>query len=358
MSLLDDTVKRIEPADKSFEEKARERLDNLTMPRGSLGVLQELARRIAGMTRSLSPPLDSRAVITMAGDHGVTAEGVSAYPQEVTAQMVRNFVAGGAAINVLARRANARVIVVDMGVAADLSDIAAAGKIVSKRIAPGTRNLAEGPAMSRDQALKSIHAGIEAVEEAANEGLDLLGLGDMGIGNTTPSSAIAAALTGRSAREVTGKGAGIDYAALERKIRVIEKGLELNRPDLNDPIDVLAKVGGFEIGGIAGCVLAGADRKIPVIIDGLISTAGALIAWELCPHCGDYMIAAHRSVEVGQAAMFEKIGLSPLLDLGMRLGEGTGAALAMHLIDAAKGILTEMATFDEAEVSRKQRKGE
>jgi len=354
MSLLDHTTKLIQPADATFERKARQRLDNLTMPRGSLGRLQELAWRIAAMTRSLSPPLESRAVIVMAGDHGVAVEGVSAYPQEVTGQMVRNFASGGAAINVLARRAKARVITVDMGVASDLSDLAAAGKIVSKRTAPGTRNLAAGPAMSRDQALQSIQAGIEVVGEAAEEGLDLLGLGDMGIANTTPSSAVAAALTSRSAREVTGTGTGIDRDALERKTRVIENALELNRPDPNDAVDVLAKVGGFEIGGIAGCVLAAAARRIPVIIDGLISTAGALIARELCPQCADYMIAAHRSVEIGHAAMLDKLGLEPLLDLRMRLGEGTGAALAMHLVDAAAGILTEMATFEEARVSRRR----
>ncbi|MEW6355074.1 MAG: nicotinate-nucleotide--dimethylbenzimidazole phosphoribosyltransferase [Planctomycetota bacterium] len=350
---LASTIKRIRPANKPSETKARERIARLTMPPGALGRILELAVRLAGISRSLNPPTTRKVIVTMAGDHGVVAEGVSAFPQEVTAQMVHNFVACGAAINVLARLVGAEVVVVDMGVAADLSALADSGRILSKKIAPGTQNMAVGPAMTRDQAVASVEAGIEVVEGLCGKGLDVLGAGDMGIGNTTPSAAIAAVLTGRSVREVTGRGTGVDDKCLDRKVAAIEKAVAVNRPDPSDPMDVLSKVGGFEIGGLAGCVLAAAAHRKPVLIDGLISTAGALIAARLCPAAKDYIIASHRSVETGHRAMLEAIGVEPFLDLGMRLGEGTGAALAMNLVEAAKRILTEMATFDAARVSTK-----
>jgi len=348
---LTTTIKRVQPADTPSETKARERIARLTMPPGALGRLLELGVRLAGITRSITPPTARKTIVTMAGDHGVVAEGVSAFPQEVTPQMVHNFVAGGAAINVLSRLVGAAVVVVDMGVAADLSALAEAGKIVSKKIAPGTQNMAAGPAMTREQAVAAVEAGIDVVEGLCSTGLDILGAGDMGIGNTTPSAAIAAVITGRSVREVTGRGTGVDDKGLDRKVAAIEKAIAVNRPDPSDPMDVLSKVGGFEIGGLAGCVLGAAANRKPVLIDGLISTAGALIAARLCPAAAEYIIASHHSVEIGHRAMLEEIGVEPLLDLDMRLGEGTGAALAMNLVEAAKRILTEMATFDDAHVS-------
>ena len=349
--MLEETIAKIEPQSSQWRERARQRLDQLTMPHWALGRLMDLAMDLAGMTRSMRPPVARKAVVTMAGDHGVAAEGVSKYPQEVTGQMVRNFVAGGAGINALARRAGAEVVVVDMGVAADLSDLAAAGKIVSRRIAPGTANLAAGPAMSREQAVQAVQAGIGVAHELG-ERVDVFGTGDMGIANTTPSTAILACLSGSAVEDVTGRGTGIDDAQLALKIEVVRRGLAVNRPDPADALDVLSKVGGFEIAGLAGLILGAAAQKKPVLVDGFISTAAALIAHLLCPACGDYMIAAHRSMELGHRFMHKHLGKLPLLDLNLRLGEGTGAALAMHLLDAAVAVLTEVATFEEAAVSK------
>jgi nicotinate-nucleotide--dimethylbenzimidazole phosphoribosyltransferase len=351
MSLLEDTIHRIVPQDAEFRAQAHRRLEALTMPYWALGRLLDLALDLAGITRSMRPPIARKAIFTMAGDHGVVAEGVSKFPQEVTPQMVYTFVAGGAGINALARQAGATVTVVDMGVAADLGELAAAGKILSRRIGPGTRNMAAGPAMSREEAVRAVEAGIDIARTAA-ETVDLFGTGDMGIGNTTPSSAIVAVFSGRPPAEVTGHGTGIDDEQFTRKVRVIEKCLRINRPDPKDGLDVLAKVGGFEIGGIAGLILGAAALKKPVVIDGFISTAGALIAHALCPTAADYMIAAHRSVEQGHRIALALLGKQPLIDLDLRLGEGTGAALAMNFIEAAVRVLTEVATFDEAMVSK------
>lgn len=350
MSLLEQTLRQIEPQDCPSRAAARARLEQLTMPHWALGRLMDLAEDLAGMTRSIRPQVARKAVVVMAGDHGVTAAGVSQYPQEVTVQMIHNFVNGGAGCNALARLAGAEVIVVDAGVAGDLSGLAEAGKIVSKRIAPGTGNIKEGPAMTREQAVAAVEAGIEvALELSAST--DVYATGEMGIGNTTPSSAIVAALTCGPVEEITGRGTGLDDAALQNKIAVIKEALRINRPDPADPLDVLAKVGGFEIAAIAGLILGAASLKKPVIIDGFITTAGALIAQGLSPVSADYMIAAHRSVEPGHRVSQERLGKEPLLDLNLRLGEGTGAALAMNLVEAAARILTEVATFEEASVS-------
>ena len=351
MGLMNDTLKKIAPQDADARARARTRLEQLTMPYWALGRLLNLAEDLAGMTGSLKPPVKRKVVVVMAGDHGVVAEGVSKYPSEVTPQMVFNFVRGGAGINALAGQVGARVVVVDMGVAADLSELAASGKILSRRIGPGTRNMAKGPAMSREEAIQAIEAGI-AVALELGPSTDLFGTGDMGIGNTTPSSAIVATLSGTSAREVTGRGTGIDDEQLEHKIEVIQRALDVNRPDPRDGLDVLSKVGGFEIGGIAGLILGCASLRKPVLVDGFISTAGALIAQRLCPAAGDFMIAAHRSVERGHRVAMAALGKEPLLDLDLRLGEGTGAALAMNLVEAAVRILTEVATFEEAAVSK------
>jgi nicotinate-nucleotide--dimethylbenzimidazole phosphoribosyltransferase len=286
----------------------------------------------------------------VAGDHGVAASGVSQYPQEVTVQMIHNFTNGGAGCNALARQVGARVVVVDAGVAGDLSDLVASGKIISKRVAPGTANIQIGPAMSREQAIRSIEVGIEVALSLADS-TDVFATGEMGIGNTTPSSAIVAVLTCREVEAITGRGTGIDDTRLQNKIAVIKEALRVNQPDATDALDVLAKVGGFEIGAIAGLILGAASLKKPVVVDGFITTAGALIAQELSPLSTQYMIASHRSVEPGHQAAQERLGKEPLLDLNLRLGEGTGASLAMHLVEASARVLTEVATFEEASVS-------
>ena len=350
MALLAETIGQISGQDQGWRAQAKARLDQLAIPHWALGRLMDLALDLAGQTRSLRPPTGRKAVITMAGDHGVAVEGVSKFPQAVTPQMVANFVRGGAGINVLARQAGAEVIVVDMGVAADLSPLVETGRLLDRKIAWGTANLAQGPAMSREQAVASLEAGIGVVAGLADR-YDLFGTGDMGIANTTPSSAIAAVLTGHSAAEVTGRGTGLDDGQLAAKVRVIEAALALNRPRPEDGVEVLAKVGGFEIGGIAGVILGAAARRKPVLIDGLISTAGALIAHQLAPASLDFVIAAHRSLEPGHRFMHEYLGLSPLLDLNLRLGEGTGAALAMPIVEAAARVLSEVATFAEAAVA-------
>ncbi len=350
MKRLSKTIDRIKPVDKEIMEEAQKRLDQLTKPHGSLGRLEELAKRVVGITGKPNPALNHKLIITMAGDHGVVEEGISAFPQEVTSQMVYNFLRGGAGINVLAKHVGAKVQVVDMGVATDLER---SPELIIKKIGYGTRNFTEGLAMSPEEALQSIEAGIEIVEELSQNGLDILGVGDMGIGNTTPSSAIIAVFSGCRVRDVTGRGTGIENKVFDNKVKVIEKGLVVNKPNPEDPIDVLAKVGGFEIGGIAGSILAGAAMKIPVVIDGFISTAGALMATELAPLTKEYIIASHNSQEVGHKVMLERMGLRPLLDLDLRLGEGTGAALGISLVEAAIKILTEMATFADAGVSER-----
>jgi nicotinate-nucleotide--dimethylbenzimidazole phosphoribosyltransferase len=327
---------------------AQRRQDNLTKPHGSLGRLEELSIQIAGIRGEAIPKLEDKAIITMAADHGVVAEGVSLYPQEVTRQMVLNFLQDGAAINVLANHVGARVIVVDMGV---IGGFQAMPGLLCKMIDFGTKNMAKGPAMTHQQAMDALKAGIELVEAEAKRGLDIIGTGDMGLGNTTASSAILAAISGEPVKKVTGRGTGIDNKQLAHKVKVIETALSINKPNPKDPIDVLAKVGGFEIGGLAGVILAGAAQRIPVVIDGFISGAAALIATGLSPQVKDYLIAAHVSAESGHKFLLDFLGLKPLLNLNMRLGEGTGAALGIFLAEAAVNILAQMATFAEAGVS-------
>ncbi len=350
MGLLKRTLQNIYPQDSDSRDRAKERLDQLALPHWALGDLMDLSMDLAGITRSMDPPVARKAIITMAGDHGVVAEGVSKFPQEVTPQMVHNFVNGGAGINALARQAGAEVIVVDMGVAADLKQLAAEGKIINKKVGLGTDNIAKGPAMSLAMATRSVEAGIDIANDLADR-IDLFGTGDMGIGNTTPSTAIAAVITGKPLAELTGRGTGLDDEQLAHKIKVLETILECNKPDPKDGLDILAKVGGFEIGGLAGLIIGAAAHKKPVVVDGFISSAAALIAITIEPFVRDYIICAHRSMEPGHRAMQEKLGCRPLLDLNLRLGEGTGAALAMNLVEAAVAILTEVATFEEAAVA-------
>lgn len=346
--MLEETLKKIRPVNPEWYERAQKRLDNLTKPPGSLGRLEEFARRLVAITEEEMPSINKKAIFTFAGDHGVTEEGVSAYPKEVTAQMVFNFLRGGAGINVLARHAGADVVVIDIGVDHNFGEVEG---LLHMKVIRGTKNFTKGSAMSRDEAMKTIEVGIKLAEAYVRRGYRLFGTGEMGIGNTTPSSAIAAVLTGRPVEEVTGRGTGISDEALKRKIQVIKRGIDVNKPDPADPVDVLSKLGGAEIGGIAGLILGAAAHRIPVVIDGFISTAGALIAYCLKPEVRDYMFAAHNSVEIGHKAMLEKIGLKPILNLDLRLGEGTGAALAMLMIEAGAKIYKEMATFSEAGVS-------
>lgn len=348
MDIITSTLARIKPVDQGLLAQAQLRLDNKTKPPGSLGRLEEFSRRLAAISGSLVPDLSTKVIFTFAGDHGIVEEGVSLYPSEVTTQMVFNFLNGGAGVNVLARHSGAQVRVVDVGVDHDFENIPG---LIHRKVARGTKNFAKGPAMTREEALAAMQVGIDLADQCKAEGVGLVGTGEMGIGNTSPSSAIIAAISGLGVRELTHRGTGINDAALEHKIRVIEQGLALNKPDPRDPVDVLAKVGGLEIAAIAGLVLGCAANSIPVVIDGFISTAGALIASELHPHVRDYIFAAHRSVEIGHRIMLERIGAAPILDLDLRLGEGTGAALAMGLIEAGVKVMKEMATFDEAGVS-------
>lgn len=343
----------IESPDPRWIAKARQRTAELLMPTRALGRLHDIAERICGMRRTLAPAADPKAILIMAGDHGVAGQGVSAYPREVTGAMVRTFLSGGAAINVIARQVGAGVRVVDMGIAAALAPPAAdAGKLVIAKIRRGTDDFTKGPAMSYPEAEKAVLTGVHEALALLDEGVDLLGTGDMGIGNTTPSAAIGAVITETDPHAVVGRGTGIDAAGLTLKRRVVRAGIERNHPDRSDGLDVLAKVGGFEIGGIAGSILAAAYRRRPVVIDGFISTAGALIAHAICPLTREYMFAGHCSEEPGHRIMLDYLGLHPLLDLNMRLGEGTGAALAMQIIEGALRVFREVSTFEAAGVPR------
>jgi nicotinate-nucleotide--dimethylbenzimidazole phosphoribosyltransferase len=348
--LLAKTIANIKPLDKVSMEKARERQEMLTKPTGSLGRLEQLSIQIAGIQGKPLPQIKRKAVIVMAADHGVAARGTSLYPQEVTAQMVLNFLHGGAGINVISRQVGAGVIIVDMGVAVELPPDPG---LISRRIAAGTQDMSSGPAMTGVQAKQALEAGIEIVTAEIKKGLDIVATGDMGIGNTTASSAICAVMVGKSAAEVTGRGTGLDDKQVQYKIGIINAAIALNKPESSKPLEVLAKVGGFEIGGLAGMILGAASQRVPVVIDGFISGAAALIAAGLCPQSKDYLIAGHCSVEPGHKIILNHLGLRPLLDLEMRLGEGTGAAMAISIAETSVRILNEMATFAEAGVSDK-----
>ena len=350
MKKIKETIAKIDGLDHNLMKKAQGRLDNLTKPQGSLGRLEELAKLIVGITRNEKPLLKNKVIFTMAGDHGVVEDGVSAYPKEVTPQMVYNFLNGGAGINVLANQINAKVIVVDMGIAVDLESHP---ELIVKKINYGTKSMTKGPAMTREEAIRAIEAGIEVFEEEYKKGIDIVGTGDMGIGNTTPSSAITSVFTGKPVELVTGRGTGINDDGLAGKIGVIKKAISINKPDPHDAIDVLSKVGGFEIGGLVGIIIKAASERVPIVIDGFISGASALIAYHLEPKVKDYLIAAHCSVERGHRIILDHIGISPLLNLNMRLGEGTGAALGMSLVESGIKIMTQMATFKSANVSEK-----
>ena len=352
-------IETIGPLDGAAMTAVAAHLDRLTKPPGSLGRLEELATTIAGITGRVDAPVDRRWIVVAAGDHGVASEGVSAYLPEVSAQMVANFVAGGAAINVLASAAGASLAVVDVGVAtpippppADAGREDRGGRLLRARIAEGTANMTEGPAMGRTEALRAIGVGLQVVEDLRSDGgIDVLGLGEMGIGNTTAASAIVAVLTGAPVERVTGTGTGIDDDRRTHKIEVIERAIGVNRPDPADPIGVLAAVGGFEIAALVGLMLGAAAARIPVVLDGFITGAAALVGATLQPALAPRLIASHRSSEPGHTIILERLGLRPYLELDLRLGEGSGAALLMGLLVAAGRIRDEMATFESAAVS-------
>ena len=331
--------------------RAEARQGNLTKPPGALGRLEDLSIKLAGIFGTERPVIGEKAVIIAAGDHGVVAQGVTAYPQEVTAQMVLNFLGGGAAISAMCRHLGIRQIIVDAGVASDLPDVP---ELRTLKIGRGTDDMTQGPAMSREQAVQCLEAGINLAIEAIESGVDLLATGDMGIGNTTASSAVTAAVTHLDTEQTTGEGTGRTPEELRDKAGVVRTALSVNSPDPSDGIDLLSKVGGFEIGVLAGVIIGAAMMRRPVVIDGFISSAAALVASAVCPPSRDFMLGSHVSAERGHRAALAALELEPLFDLGMRLGEGTGAALAMPIIEAAAATLSEMATFAEAGVSDRE----
>lgn len=347
MELLEKTVTEIDKLNEEKMTEAKQRLDSLTKPPGSLGKLEKIAIKLAGMSGKLYPKVDKKVHILMAGDHGVVSEGVSAVPQEVTVQMVYNFLNEGAAVNVLANQVGVEVTIIDIGVASKLD----AEGLIDKKVKLGTDNLAQGPAMERKEAVASIETGIEVVTEMIEEGANLIGTGEMGIGNTTPSSAILTAMTDLPLDDTVGFGTGIDDEQLEKKKEIVAQAIEVNQPDTNDGLDILAKVGGLEIGGMAGVMLGAAAANKPVMVDGLISGAAALIAQKIEPKVTNYLIPSHKSVEPGHIRMYEILELEPMLDMDMRLGEGTGAILGMDLVESATKIISQMATFEEAQVA-------
>ena len=349
MRKLEDMLNAIQPLDRALLQQARDRLDLMAIPRGSLGRLEEFAQRVAGIRNTLDPAPGKKAIAVFAGDHGVAEEGVSAFARDVTAQMVYNFVRGGAGINVLARQTGASVVVVDIGVAIDLQPQEG---LLIRKVAHGTRNMRRFPAMEKDEALKALLVGVQIAEDLASKEVTLIGTGDMGIANTTASSAITAVLTGRSVEEVTGRGTGVTDDMLRHKVKVIREAIALHRPDPRHPMDVLAKLGGLEIAGIAGLIIGSAFHRIPVVVDGFISSAAALVAVSLKSALREYLFAGHRSAEQGHRIVLEWLGLDPLLDLSMRLGEGTGAALGMFLIESGIRVLREVLTFEQAGVKK------
>ena len=353
---LEEILKGIEPIDQEWIEKARQRTAQLVMPTRALGRLHDISEQICGIQKTLTPSISRKAILVMAGDHGIVEEGVSAYPQEVSGAMVQTFLAGGAGINAISRHIKADVWVADMGIIPELDASGMPGneRLIVNKISNGTANFARGPAMSLEMAEQSIKAGFQHASKLIQGGVEMIGTGDMGIGNTTPSAAIGAVITGAGLEEMVGRGTGVDDDGLNRKKDAIRRGIEVNGPKSDDGLDILSKVGGFEIGGIAGAILAGAFHKCPVVIDGFISTAGALIAYTLCPVIREYIFSGHCSEEVGHRVMLNHLNLDPILDLGMRLGEGTGGALAMGIMEGAVGVFTGVLTFAEAGVADKE----
>ncbi len=345
---ITEIIRKIKPLDKEAMALVKERQDDLTKPQGSLGRLEELSIQLAGIYSQVDYQINKKTIIVMAADHGVVEEGVSLYPQEVTAQMVYNFLAGGAGINVLSQLVGADVKVVDIGVKENISEEG----LIKKKIRPGTRNIRQGPAMSIDETEKALEIGMDLTNQEIKNGTNLLGIGEMGIGNTTTSSALISVLTGYPTKEVTGGGTGLSKEMIQHKVKIVDDSIRKNQPYEDNPIDVLAKLGGLEIAGLVGVILGGAAARVPVIIDGFISGAAALVAVKINSQVKEYLIPSHLSSEPGHHLLLKKMNLKPLLDLDLRLGEGTGSALAMNLVEAAAKVLNEMATFDTAGVSK------
>lgn len=352
MGLLEQTLSRIQPLDATPASRVQFRLDHLTKPRGSLGRLEELALRCALITGQERPQVRAKILFVCCADHGVCAEGVSAYPRAATAQMVYNFLGGGAAITVLARQLGIAVRIVDLGVDHDFAP--GLPGLIQRKIGHGTANFAHGPAMTRGAAVQAVETGIALAEEVVRDGAQLLGVGEMGIGNSTAAAAVLSAFSGIAPEELTGSGTGIDETARQKKAEVVRRALLCNQPDRADPLGVLASLGGYEIAGMTGVCLAGAAWRVPVVIDGFIATAGAWGACVLHPAVKSCLLFAHLSAEQGHRRALAALGVQPLLDLGMRLGEGTGAALGMGLVESAVRLLNEMATFAEAGVAERQ----
>jgi nicotinate-nucleotide--dimethylbenzimidazole phosphoribosyltransferase len=345
---LQKALDAIKGLDRNAMHRAQVRLDSLTKPLGSLGRLEDIVKQVAGITGEVFPVVDKKVIIIMCADNGIVDEGVSSCPKSVTSTVTRNFMKGFTGVNVLARHAGAEIVVVDIGIDDDMD----CEGILDRKIRKGTWNMAKGPAMTRDEAVKAIEAGIEIVCDMKLKGINLLGTGEMGIGNTTTSSAIAAVLTGRPLVEMVGKGSGLTKEGLECKVDIIKKVLEINKPDADDPLDVLSKLGGFDIAGLVGCFLGAAAYRIPILIDGFISSAAALVAIKLKPEAKNFIFPSHGSAEPGSKAILDALGFEPILNLGMRLGEGTGAALAFHIIDAAFAAYTRMGTFGDAKIEQ------
>lgn len=343
MELLQSTLKNIKEVDREIQKKAREKVDALCKPLGSLGKLEQIAVQLAGITGTLELNVSNKTVISLAGDHGVHEENVSNNPQFVTVMQAIGFAKGFTGVCAIAKAAGAKVISVDVGIKEDLPE---ASGVINKKVKYGTNNMTKGPAMSREEAIQAIEAGIEVANEQIKNGVNVLATGEMGICNTTPSSAVLAVFSDYDPAIVTGVGAGVD--SLEHKIEVIRKAIEINNPNPEDPIDVLAKVGGLELGGMAGVVLSAAANQVPVVIDGFISTVSALIAYKLEPKVKDYIIPSHKSEEPGAKLASELLGLEPMLDMNMRLGEGSGAALAFPILDAACSMMNTMTTLEES----------
>lgn len=345
---LNNLLQSIEPVDPRWIERAEARQCQLTKPPGSLGRLEELANRCAAIQQTLTPQIRRPTILVFAGDHGVCSEGVSTYPQEVTAQMVTNFLRGGAAINALARTGDIRLEVVDVGVANAIPEVRG---LIRRRLAAGTRNFCREPAMTKNEAIAALDVGIELANHAVDAGCTLMGIGEMGIGNTTAASAVVAALAGLPAETVVGRGTGADDACMNRKIGAVKRALDLHLRHIQEPLDLLSRLSGFEIAAMCGCCLAAAARKCALVVDGFIATASAAVALQWHPSVKDYLFLSHRSTEPGHSRLLEMIGQRPLLNLDMRLGEGTGGALAIGIIRAAVAAFTEMATFESAGVS-------
>lgn len=346
--MLNELLSKIGPLDIDSMKAAQIRLDSLTKPLGSLGKLEEIVVRLAGINVSANPKVDNKVTVVMCADNGVVEEGVSSCPKSVTASVTCNFTRGITGINVFSRLTGAKTVIVDIGVDADIPYTT----ILNRKIRKGTWNMAKGPAMTREEAIKGIQAGVDIVKDLKAEGINLLGTGEMGIGNTSTSSAVTAVLTGMSVNTIVGVGSGLSKEAYINKIEVIKRSIEINQPNPEDPIDVLAKVGGFDIAGLTGCLLGAAIYRVPIVIDGFISAVAALTAVRIHPGARDYMLPSHGSAEPGTAAVMKALNMEPMLNLDMRLGEGTGAALGYQLIDAALAAYTQMGSFDDASIEQ------